>query len=74
MVECLLMVQWVVRSIPHSGPMELFYHSSQCSTTGVTNTMVCTSPMCGMVYIKDPLLLLDKVVLWVSFLVILSDP
>ena len=29
-------------------------HSSQCSTTGVTNTIVCTSPLCGMVHIKDP--------------------
>ena len=24
MVECPLMVQWVVRSIPHGGPIELF--------------------------------------------------
>ena len=29
------MVQWVIGSIPHGGPID-FFHSSQCSTTGVT--------------------------------------
>ena len=24
MVECLLMVRWVIRSIPHGGPLELY--------------------------------------------------
>ena len=33
--------------------------SSQCSTTGVTKAMVCY-PVCGMVHIKEPLLLIDK--------------
>ena len=47
MVELLLMVQWVVGSILHGGPIELFLttinHSSQCSTTGITKAMVCAA-------------------------------
>ena len=48
----LLMVRWVVGSIPHGGP-------SHCSTTGVT----CHGIFCsvwGMVHIKEPLLLIGK--------------
>ena len=33
--------------------------SSQCSTTGVTGRGMCY-PVCGMVHIKEPLLLIDK--------------
>ena len=33
--------------------------SSQCSTTGVTKAVVCY-PVCGMVHIKEPFLLIDK--------------
>ena len=33
------MVQWVVRSIPHSGPIELFL-VRQCSTTVVTKGVI----------------------------------
>ena len=35
------MVRWVVGSILHGGPIELFYRSSLCSTTGVTKAVVC---------------------------------
>ena len=35
------MVRWVVGSIHHGGPIELFSRSSQCSTTGVTKAVVC---------------------------------
>ena len=50
MLQRPLMVRWVVGSIPHGGP------SSQCSTTGVT--------VCGMVHIKQPLLLIGKSSPW----------
>ena len=33
-------------------------HSSQCSTNGITKAVVC--PVCGVVHIKDPLLLIGK--------------
>ena len=33
--------------------------SSQCSTTGVTKAVVCY-PVCGMMHIKEPLLLIEK--------------
>ena len=50
-VERSLMVRWVVGSILHGA----ISRSTQCSTTGVTNAVVC-----GMVHIKEPLLLIDK--------------
>ena len=34
-------------------------HSNQCSTTGATKGVVCPL-LCGMVYIKEPLLLIKK--------------
>ena len=46
------MVQWVVRSILHDGPIELFL-------TSVTKAVVCAI-LCGMMYIKEPLLLIRK--------------
>ena len=35
------MVRWVIGSILHGGPIELLHFLSQCSTTGVTKTVVC---------------------------------
>ena len=35
------MVRWVVGSILHGGPVELFPCFSQCSMTGVTKAVVC---------------------------------
>ena len=43
------MVRWVVRSILHG--VDPLSRSSQCSTTGA---------VCGMVHIKEPLLLIGK--------------
>ena len=42
MVECLHMVQRVVRSIPLGGPIYPFYHSSQRSAAGEIKAMICT--------------------------------
>ena len=59
MVEHLLMVLWVVRSIPHSGPNEPFLipavHHDRC-----TKGHGMCYPVCGMVHIKEPLLLIRK--------------
>ena len=38
MIEQSLMVQRVIGSIPHGGPIS---HFSQCSTTGVTMAVIC---------------------------------
>ena len=46
------MVQWVIGSIPHGGAIS---RSSQCSMTDG----MCY-PVCGMVHIKEPLLLIEK--------------
>ena len=35
------MVQWVVGSILHGGPIELFLVPAIASTTGVTKAVVC---------------------------------
>ena len=43
------------------GPIELFLVPAKCSTTGVTKTVVCVILCCGMVHIKEPLLLIDKI-------------
>ena len=59
----------IVRAFPH-GAMNrqidpswwthlAISHSSQCSTTGVTKAVVCY-PVCGMMHIKEPLLLIRK--------------
>ena len=57
---CLLFVK-------HSGDEEIrnnllvhISHSSQCSMTGVTNAMVCAI-LSGMVHIKEPLLLIERI-------------
>ena len=42
-------------------PIELFLVPGQCSRTGVTKAVVCAIlPVCGMVHIKEPLLLIAK--------------
>ena len=42
MVQHLFRGQYVIGSIPHGGPIELFSCSSQFFTTGVIKAMVCT--------------------------------
>ena len=41
MVQCLLMVQWVIGSIPHVEPCYCELFLVQCSMTGVTKAVVC---------------------------------
>ena len=53
-VEHLLMVQWFFGSIPYGGPIELFFIPAKCSTKGCG---MCY-PVCVMVHIKEPLLLI----------------
>ena len=53
------MVQQVIRLISHGGPIEFFFCSSQCSTTGVTKATVC-AVLYVKVHIKDSLLLIRK--------------
>ena len=57
-VERLLMVRWVVRSVLH-GVDPLSYFSFQPVLHDWCNTGMCY-PVCGMVHIKEPLLLIDK--------------
>ena len=52
------MVRWVVGSILHGGPIELFL-VRQCSTTGITGRGMCY-PVCGMSHIKELLLLIER--------------
>ena len=52
-VEHTLMVRWVVGSIHRGGPIELFH--DWCNI----GRGMCY-PVCGMVHIKEPLLLIDK--------------
>ena len=68
------MVQWVIRSIPHGGPIELFLipmlHDWYYKGCGMYY------PVSGMVHIKDPLLLIGKSSLYSSnssFPVLLSE-
>ena len=57
------------------GPIELFLVPTQCSTTGVTKTVVCVI-LSGMMHIKEPLLLIVKSSLCggSGFPLSLSDP
>ena len=59
MVECSIMVQWVIGSILHCGPIELFLYQpvfhNWCNK-GYGKYY----PVCGMVHIKDHLLLTGK--------------
>ena len=49
-----------VTPLLHGGPIELFLVSSQCSATGVTKAVVCLYPVCEMIHVKEPLLLIGK--------------
>ena len=53
-----LMVRWVVRSILNGGPIELFLVPASAPRL-VYQTGMCY-PVCGMVHIKEPLLLIGK--------------
>ena len=54
MVELPLMVRWVVGSIPHTEPIELFLvPASDPGLTGLTKTVVC--PTLSVVWCIRPL-------------------
>ena len=55
MVECLLIAQWIIGSIPHCGPIELFLYQPVFHK----GYGMCY-PISGMVHIKDPVLLIRK--------------
>ena len=56
--RALLMVRWVVGSIPHGGTIEIYR-----STTGVTKAVVCAI-LSSMVHIKESLLLIELPFKW----------
>ena len=49
------MARWVVGSIPHGGPIELFL----IPTTGVIGCGMCY-PVCGKMHIKEPVQIIRK--------------
>ena len=51
------MVRWVVGSILHGGPIELFLVPASAARN--KGRGMCY-PVCGMVHIKEPLLLIEK--------------
>ena len=53
------MVRWVIRSIPHGGPNELFLVSASAPRLGNKGYGMCY-PVYGMMHIKEPLLLIGK--------------
>ena len=58
-VERLFVVRWLVRSIPPEGPIDLtLVLASAPSRFNKGHGMYC--PVCGMVYIKDRLMLFGK--------------
>ena len=51
------MVRWVIGSILHGGPIELFLDPASAPRLCVTKDVVCVIPS---VYIKEPFLLIGK--------------
>ena len=72
MVECLLMVQWVIGLIPHGGFIGLFLVPAS------TKAVVCTMLSVGWCRQKDPLLLIGERNQWKGgrqyVSILLSDP
>ena len=58
-VECWLIMQKVIRSIPHGGPIKLFLVSAVLHNWYNKRRSMCYH-VCGMVHKKDPLLLNEK--------------
>ena len=56
MVEYLLLMQWVITSILHGGPFEIFFFSFQTVLYNWYSNCMCY-PVCGVVHINVPLLL-----------------
>ena len=53
-----LIVRWVDRSIPYGGPTELFIVPASAPKR-LNQDRGMHPPVCGMVYINDPLLLIE---------------
>ena len=53
------MVRWVIGSILHGGPIELFLVQPVFHDWCKTGRGMCY-PVCGMMHIKEPLLLIGK--------------
>ena len=53
------MVRWVVGSILHGRPIELFLVPASAPRLVEQRSCMC-HPVCGMVHIKEPLLLIGK--------------
>ena len=53
------MVRWVIGSIPHGELIELFLVPDSAPQPVFKGHCMCY-PVCGMVHIKDPLLLIKK--------------
>ena len=53
------MARWVIGSIPHGGPIELFLVSPVLHYWYNKGHGMCY-PVCGMMHIKEPLLLIGK--------------
>ena len=53
------MVQWVAGSIPHGGPIELFLIPADAPYWCNKGRGMCY-PVCWMMHIKEPLLLIRK--------------
>ena len=59
-VNCPLLVRWVFESIPHGGPIEFYPVLNNWCNKG----RGIKYPVCGMVHIKDTLLLVGKCSPW----------
>ena len=57
--ECSLMVQWFVRAILHARPIKLFLVPTSAPQLVNKSCGICY-PVCGMMHIKEPLLLIGK--------------
>ena len=53
-VQCSIMQWWVVGSIIHGGPIELFHLAQTVLHIGCNKGRGMCYPVCGMVHIKDP--------------------
>ena len=63
-VEHPLMVWWVNQLIPHGGPLSYFLFQPILHDWCVKGHGIY--PVCGMVHIKEPLLLIRKLQVWIE--------
>ena len=63
-----LMVRWVIGSILHGGPIELFLIPATVLHNWCNKVCGMCYPVCGMVHIKEPLLLIESCRIYVMAL------